>query len=200
MINVIKNVVILTLSIKHGGLCIAAYDLNTNRILRLVKNNSRENAIPRYYVRGINLLDEVTIDVIGECSTEHQTENTLIDLDYGFRRTGHSFRIQDIYYNLSSYTPVFGDNNYRIMNTIGLQHSLEIVKFENMHFEEINDKTKATFYCNNILHCRYSITDPRYFGCSDSIQSGYAIISLPVSDSFTQEGGYYKYISAIYPD
>ena len=32
------------------------------------------------------------------------------------------------------------------------------------------------------------------------IDSGYAVVSLPASDDFTEQKGYYKYVSAIYPD
>ena len=79
----IKNVIILTLSLKFNNLCIAAYDPSNNKIIRLVKDTSIENGIPRTYVRSINLLDEVRINILKYCPKEHQTENVLIDLKYG---------------------------------------------------------------------------------------------------------------------
>ena len=60
----IKNVIILTLSLKFNNLCIAAYDPSNNKIIRLVKDTSIENGIPRTYVRNINLLDEVRINIL----------------------------------------------------------------------------------------------------------------------------------------
>lgn len=95
----IKNVIILTLSLKFNSLCIAAYDASNNEIIRLVKDTSRENGIPRTYVRNINLLDEVSINILEYCPKEHQTENVLIDLDYGFKRTGRKADIRTIYIN-----------------------------------------------------------------------------------------------------
>lgn len=95
---------------------------------------------------------------------------------------------------------VFGNSKYRLINVSHLNHSLEIIKFENMRFFK-NDKgkSKASFIRNGVRHLNYSITDSRFFGDHAPVDSGYAVISLPPSDNFTREGGgYFKYISAIY--
>lgn len=200
----IKSVIILTLSLKFDGYCIAAYDASNNKIIRLVKDTSRENGIPKTYAWDISLLDEVNIDIIEYCPKEHQTENVVINLRYGLKRTGRKANIKAIYSNLQKHTCVFGDNNYKVFSTENFDHSLEIIKFENMHIQTkvINgkNKTKASFKCNSRVHLDYSVTDARYFEEETLISSGYSIISLPATDDFTEQYGYFKYVSAIYPD
>jgi hypothetical protein len=61
-------------------------------------------------------------------------------------------------------------------------------------------KTKASFKSNSKIHLDYSVTDARYFEEEEFIESGYSIISLPATDDFTEQYGYFKYVSAIYPD
>lgn len=199
----IKNVIILTLSLKFDSLCIAAYDPSNNEIIRLVKDASRENGIPKTYARNINLLDEVSINILEYCPKEHQTENVLIDLKYGLKRTGRMGDIRTIYNGLQKHTNIFGNNNYKVPSIETLDHSLEIIKFDNMHIQTkiINEKnkTKASFECNSKIHLDYSVTDARYFEEEEFISSGYSIISLPATDGFTEQYGYFKYVSAIYP-
>lgn len=196
----IKNVIILTLSLKFDSLCIAAYDASNNEIIRLVKDTTRENGIPKTYVRNINLLDEVSINILEYCPKEHQTENVLIDLDYGFKRTGRKADIRAIYINLQKNISIFGDNYYKVLSTENLDHSLEIIKFEDMNiYQNENNKTKASFVCDLNNHLWYSVTDPNFYGKEGLIKSGYAVVSLPASDNFTEEKGYFKYVSAIYP-
>jgi len=197
----IKNVIILTLSLKFDGLCIAAYDTSNNEIIRLVKDTSRENGIPRTYVRNINLLDEVSINILEYCPKEHQTENVLIDLGYGLKQTGRKANIRDIYINSQKHTCIFGDNYHKVLSTENLDHSLEIIKFENMNIcQNENNKTKVSFVCDFKNHLWYSVTDPNFYGKEGLIKSGYAVVSLPASDDFTEQNGYFKYVSAIYPD
>lgn len=197
----IKNVIILTLSLKFDGLCIAAYDTSNNEIIRLVKDTSRENGIPRTYVRNINLLDEVSINILEYCPKEHQTENVLIDLGYGLKQTGRKANIRDIYINSQKHTCIFGDNYHKVLSTENLDHSLEIIKFENMNIcQNENNKTKVSFVCDFKNHLWYSVTDPNFYGKEGLIKSGYAVVSLPASDDFKEQNGYFKYVSAIYPD
>jgi hypothetical protein len=200
----LKNVIILTLSLKFDGYCIAAYDASNNEIIRLVKDTSRENGIPRPYARNIDLLDEVSINILEYCPKEHQTENVLIDLEYGLKRTGRKADIRTIYNSLQKHTYIFGNTNYKVSSIGTLDHSLEIIRFENMHIQikTINEKTKtkASFKSNSKIHLDYSVTDARYFEEEEFIESGYSIISLPATDDFTEQYGYFKYVSAIYPD
>ena len=191
----------MTLSLKYNDYCIAAYDASNNEIIRLVKDTSRENGIPKAYASNINLLDEVSIKILGDSPKEHQTENVLIDLEYGLKPTGEKGDIRTIYNCLPECISVFGDCEYKLNNISNLDHSLEIIKFKNMVIRK-NDynKPKVDFECGIERHLSYSITDPGFYDKETKIDSGYVVVSLPASDDFTEQKGYYKYVSAIYPD
>ena len=197
-----KKVVILTLSEKWKKKCIVAFDREEKKLLRLVSSPENGDGIPLKYVNDIQLLDEVEIDVISSCPLEHQTENIFINLEFGLQKTGIIVEctLLDIYKNID--TTIFGDTDYKIDSVTDLSHSIEIVKFTEMYFENNGVgnkmKTKVRFNCQ---HKNYSLTDSRYYCCDRSIRSGYVVISLPLSDDYTREGnGYYKFISAIYED
>lgn len=198
-----KNVAILTLSEKHGGKCVAAYDFNDNKIIRLVSDASCGKSIPNKLVRGINLLDVVKIKVIEDCPLEHQTENVLIDLDYGLKKIKNNTDVLDLA-KLTSYNQaIFGNDEYKLQNNTGLSCSLQVINFENMElYKSDKNKTKVNFTCNGKQHNNYSVTDNNYFTITKSkIESGFAVISLPPSDDYTRNGGgYFKYVSAIYED
>ena len=198
-----KDVAILTLSEKHGGKCIAAYDFEDKKIVRLVSDAESGESIPKHLVRDVNLLDVVSVEVVEDCPFEHQTENVLVNLQYGFRQTTDSIDISELSKLATSSKYIFGDNRYKLQENTNLDYSLQVIKFQNMElYKNDNYKTKVDFTCNGIRHTNYSVTDNNYFTITKTrIESGFAVISLPPSDDYTRNGGgYFKYISAIYED
>lgn len=195
-----RKVVILTLSEKWSKKCVAVYDANTGDILRLVSNPQGEG-IPPLHTAHLQLLDVVEIEDLGSYPLEHQTENVLVDLSYELHKVGHVDNFDILEQLANSYTPVFGDANYKLYEVDKLNHSLEVVRFADMSFSE-NDKhkTKVSFKVSGRWHNSYSVTDSSFFGWTESVDAGYAVVSLPPSDDFTKAGnGYFKYVSAIYP-
>ena len=195
-----REVVVLTLSEKWGKKCVAVYDVNTGEILRLV-SNPQGDGIPSPYTYRLQLLDVIEIEDLGACPLEHQTENILVDLNWGLRKISHIDSFDLLEQLANSYTPIFGDTNYKLLTANGLNHSLEIVKFTAMSFtQNENNRTKASFRVNARWHNYYSVTDSTFFGRTESVAAGYAVVSIPPSDDYTRAGnGYFKYVSAIYP-
>lgn len=199
-----KEVAILTLSEKWGEKCIAAYDFQCNCLIRLVSEPEHGGGIPSSLVCSIDCLDIVRIKIKGKCPLEHQTENVLVDLEYGFRKTTSCISIETILPLIKIYPTIFSDSGYRICDVSHIDHSLEIVEFTCLEIGSSTNscgkvKTKASFIYNGIYQANYSVTDSMYFGKKLTIPSGYMVISLPPSDDFTRNGnGYYKYVSAIY--
>ena len=194
-----RRVIVLTLSEKFGKKCVAAYDFERERLVRLVSDENG-TGIPNHCVSDVNLLDVVEVEVVQACPLEHQTENELIDLRYGVRVVGCIDSFEELSHLANQYPPVFGDTNYKLYDTGNLNHSLEIVAFSGMSFFQAeNGKTKVTFRTNGRTHYNYSVTEKRFYGATGTKESGYAIISLPLSDDYTRDGGgYFKYVSAIY--
>lgn len=195
-----REVVVLTLSEKWREKCVVVYDVNTEEILRLVRS-PQGDGIPPFHTSHLQLLDVIEIEDLGSYPLEHQTENILVDLSRGLHKVGHVDTFDLLEQEANSYTPVFGDTNYRLFFVEDLGHSLEIVRFSAMSFSQNeNHRTKANFNVDGRWHNNYSVTDSAFFGQTESIAAGYAVISIPPSDDFTREGkGYYKYVSAIYP-
>lgn len=191
-------ITILALSKKWGGRCVAGYDQTDKRVVRLVSDESGKK-LDTGFTEGIRPLNTVEAEIICSCPKEHQTENVLIDTNCSLKITTYSNRIEDFDFLVHNGGDIFGNNRYKLNSAAHLDHSFELVKFNNMsvYFEE--DKAKADFYVEGTLHRWYRITDMVHEGRSELIKSGYAVVTVPPSDSFTEKSGYFKYIAAIYP-
>lgn len=193
-----KDVIILTISEKYKGKCVAAYDIKDDKLLRLVSDKNG-GSIPNCLVENITVLDVVEVDILEECAKEHQLENVRIDLLYGMvkKDTVDDYEVLD-YLNTGA-EMIFGNSSYKLYNCDDLDHSLEIIEFKDMRIL-LNEsgKAKAYFKIGDKLHSNYAVTDNNYFGRETVIPEGYAVISLPLSDDFTRRLGYFKYVSAIY--
>ncbi len=195
-----NEVIILTLSEKWGKKCVAAYDTKAQQLVRLVSEPEHGAGIAPWYTQLINLLDIVKVKIIQNSPIQHQTENVFIDLAYGLRKVGSLASINELAFLENKKPTIFGDCKYKLNDVSNLNHSLEIIKFDEMKlFKNENGKTKASFIHNGAQHLNYSVTDSHFFVDHAPIDSGYAVISLPPSDDFTKGGnGYFKYVSAIY--
>lgn len=195
-----REVVILTLSEKWHKKCVAVYDINREEILRLV-SSPQGDGIPSFYTSHLKLLDVIEIEDLGTYPLEHQTENILVDLSQGLHKVGYLDSFDLLEQLANSHGPIFGDTNYKLREVDDMEHSLEIVRFSAMSFFQTeNHRTKASFRVNGRWHNNYSVTDSTFFGRTESIAAGYAVVSIPPSDDYTRAGnGYFKYVSAIYP-
>lgn len=192
------DITILALSRKWGGRCVAGYDHSEERVVRLVSDRFGKE-LETQFTAGIKLLDAVEVEVVRSCPYEHQTENVLIDPSCCINISGSSSTIETFDSLLYEGGDIFGDNQYKLTDVSHLNHSFELIKFKNMSIYVEDSKTKADFYVERTLHRWYRITDMIHEGVSAQIRSGYAVITIPPSDDFTERSGYYKYIAAIYP-
>ena len=62
-----------------SGVCTTAYDLDTEKVLRLVSNKNG-GPIPKPYNQRYECLDIVAADIIEACPMGPQQENVLIDI------------------------------------------------------------------------------------------------------------------------
>lgn len=191
-------ITILALSRKWGGRCVAGYDHNENRIVRLVINrNGKELAAEM--TAGINTLDTVEVEVICRCPMEHQSENILIDVAYGLKKVRHTDAIEDYRFLRRQDNDVFGNNRTKVNDARDLDHSFELIEFNNMTIYNEDGKTKADFYVGDALHRWYRVTNIIHEGKNEVIKKGYAVVTIPPTDDYAVEHGFYKYIAAIYP-
>lgn len=191
------DVTILALSRKWGGRCVAGYDHDDKKMVRLVSDISGKE-LETQLTNGIELLDKVRVKIVDSCPCEHQTENVLVDPECSLTICGSS-SIEDFESFICEGGNIFGDNWYKIDYPLSSDHSIELVKFKNMSIYVESGKAKADFCVGGSLHRWYRVTDIVHEGKSETIKNGYAIITIPPSDDYAREHGYYKYIAAIYP-
>ena len=206
--------VVLTLSGKNQGICLAVYYPEKNRLYRLVGN---ENAgeLPISWKDNLNLLDVIEFKPIGFPKNGPQVDNIQIDMHIGIKNIGrYDGSIQSIYNSLSSGRmnsgKVFGNTSYKLEKADFFKHSLELIKVSNMKIIKQSNGNKVTgkadFICENLQHRIYSVTDFDYdirnksFDCWN-IGNAYLVVSIPPEPYVSPNGenlGYYKFVSAIY--
>lgn len=193
------KVCLLTLSEKFGNKCVVAYDYDNNKLIRLVSDKNATGIEPQD-VYGFNVLDIVNVKRISDAPLECQKENIIIDPNNITKVGEEDVSLLERILKATQHQYIFNDCLYKLFNN-NLDHSIEIIKFKDMIIKE-NDfgKIKSYFKYKGNDYSNFSITDSNYYNRKNySIDSGYAIITIPVSDEFTKQGrGYFKFIAAIY--
>jgi|GEM_PF-2515412 hypothetical protein len=192
------KVCLLTLSEKFGNKCVVAYDYENNKLIRLVSDKYATGIEPQDLC-GFNVLDIVNVKRISEAPLECQKENIIIDPNNITKVGEEDISLLERILNATQHQYIFNNLSYKLLNN-ELDHSIEIIKFKDMIIKENDFKTnKAYFKYKGNDYSNFSITDSNYYNKKNyTIDSGYAIITIPVSDEFTEQWGYFKYIAAIY--
>lgn len=125
------QVVIMTKSVKYGGLCVAGFECKTGNWVRLVSNQSITNRTFVYTDKStINILDKIEINILGSVATDIHKEDIYIDLTKPIIKLSTLSLSQALdIHNLESNQYVLGNNKHAIYNDPSyIGHSLEIVK------------------------------------------------------------------------
>ena len=201
----------------HGasGVCTTAYDIVSDRIIRLVSNRDG-GPITWPYNRRYECFDVIDATVVEACPIGPQQENFLINQP-SITNIGHCNAGIDAIYSLYKKTvehePLYMNDNHRSMVSVAsYHHSLEIVRVNNLKLEKNEwGKTIASFSVGEsslAVHYQYfSVKDPNYMlernpSATTDIGTAFIIVSIPHSPYYTNDGeykGYYKLIAAIYP-
>lgn len=206
--------VVLTLSGKHKGICLAVYCPEKNRLFRLV-SNSDGGELPLSLKDDLNLLDVIEFKPVDFPENGPQADNILIDMNIGVRRLGkYNGNIQDIYDSINNGRvnngEIFGNNSYTLDKADLFRHSLEIAKVSDLKIiKQTNgnrETGKAEFMCENVQHELYSITDFDYDIRKKNLDvwtigNAFIVVSIPSKPYINKDGdnlGYYKFVSAIY--
>lgn len=209
----IKRIIILTKSSKHHAYCVAAIDIESKKLIRLVSND-----INSYYAltdsnlryadnSRVEILDCVDVVCIKDNPTPLQPENLLIDTKYKFEKI-KKYSINDcvIICPTSKSKMILGNNSHLVSTTAihSVGKSIEFIEFSNGIISGIDKgngyyKFKLSFFSNGVRYQSFSITDPDFYQSHNGqqINSGYAIISLP-DDEWSKNNGYYKFVAKIF--
>lgn len=204
---------ILAISYKYTGLCVAGIDLNTLEFVRIghTINNSNECApiaLNELNFNGtlLKIRDVIDIDVKKMRVNGCQTENyELININNYLNELTIE-QIENLYLKISKPMYIFHDDNYKIAYNIAnnLNYSLLFCKVSNFNTYKLNNKLKCEFNYNGNYYSNISVTDcfttgyPSIFGngVSYDCDDVYVLVSLP-SDEWSKNNGSFKYVSGI---
>lgn len=201
-----KIVIILTMSSKHHGYCVAGIDISNRKWVRLVSNNSdnygalNKNNIICKNGEKCKPLDVVEIPIIKYKPLPYQPENFLIDeSERWIKRDTVTLKQVIKIHNLENYDVLLG-NIYPYITEEKIKkvgRSLIIVKVTDLIIEHPKEKsTKATFIYNDIRYNNISVTDPDYYQVNCKLKKAILVMSLP---SAPYNGNkYYKFIAKIF--
>lgn len=200
---------VLTKSGKNGAICLAVYDYQNNKLLRLVSNRNG-NGIPYHIADRFNKFDIISFEIIEYVPFEHQTENVLIDLDSIQKvifSTKEKNKVINKFINIkcNENNKVFSNFSYNLNDISNINHSLETIVVKHLALclikNSVGDlKTKANFIYNGHKYKYFAVTDFDYDLRKDSSSELYIgdaclIISLPLKAAVNDS--YYKIVASI---
>ena len=199
------DIIILTVSSKHGDYCVSGVVCETGNMIRLVSENKETNyAIPRevlVYRDGsfCTPLDIVKIPIFKPSPLRYQPENMLIDKDFSWTKRGR-VKLSDV---LEIHPPdnkkyIFGTTSYVTNeNAIrDLNYSLTIIKVAEFELvlgtNNLGEKrTKCRFKYNGVIYENMSVTDPLLY----KLPTGYKVREAVLVISIPNDSPWYKFVS-----
>jgi len=205
-----RQMIVLTMSYKQGGYCLAGIDPVSGKWMRLVTENG--GAVSKNYCKSFNLRDCIEVEIISSAATEIQPENLLLDesFDAHVVEGDVSFEVIKKIHPLEKNKNIFGRwRNYEIdKKYIAGRGSLTIIEAENVVIVPTEDGKAANlnFDCLGMKYSGYRITDRTYRNISQTIILGKAILVVSMGENFpfkkndgTGSDRYYKFVATIYP-
>ena len=183
-----------------SGKCITGLDLDSNRIVRFVRN-SLGAPVENPYCNRLQPLGVYDVKFIKRCPLACQTENVIVDYpnaNYLGEFEGGIDALYKQYQKVEFKDRSFLlDGSYKLTDISPFMHSLEIIKASNIYIGVDRMKTIASFSYRGKGFRFVSVTDPDYMGIEQIIEEAYLVISIPTDDYDGQ--GYFKFIAAIFP-
>ena len=207
-----KRVIILAKSNKFSGYCVAGFDIDSKKYIRLAPKNEPNNpqtslleADLRYSNNEpISVLDIVKCTVVKQAADKHQTENWVLDVNAPKEKLG-TVSITELGKYLSYEDLVFYSTEEYVKNTTidgNVFHSIEMILVSDVDIYNRYGKIKADFtYKENKYTC-ISVTDPVYTGTSKEnthikhLDNAILVITLP-HDTYIN-GLYYKIVASVF--
>lgn len=198
--------VILTLSYKNGGYCVAGIDRETNKWIRLVSGDDiTHNEISDKYLIGLCALDVIEVELLKRLPCLCQTENYLIDERVLPFKKG-KISLCGIAEFISYGTNIFGNTKAYLSESEISKTPISLAAFivQDIQFDfKFNDiKGKYSYKCSftycNQYYSDISLTDPEYRHLSynaKTLPHAVVIISLPC---IPYKGKYYKFVAKIF--
>ena len=203
----IKTVVILANSVKHGKHCVAGKCVNTKQWIRPVSDNEGKELtnehvsyINKYGKYVVKPKQKIEMNLIQGVPLVNQPENYLINNNSTWQQR---YKIED--FELEQYldhpltlwgTSTNVSYNEVINGNINIEQSLYLVKVDNLelHINNIN-KRRAKFTYNNIAY-NLPVTDPQFDKIKSNNQQLLSILCLSLGECFNNNC--YKIVATIF--
>lgn len=207
-----KHIIILAKSNKFSGYCVAGFDIDSKKYIRLVPKNELDNpqtslleADLRYSNNEpISVLDIVKCTVVKQAADKHQTENWVLDVNAPKEKLG-TVSITELGKYLSYEELVFYSTEKYVKNTTidgNVSHSIEMILVSDLEIYNRYGKIKADFTYKGNKYTGMSVTDPVYMVPSQAnssikhLDNAILVITLP-HDTYINEL-YFKIVASIF--
>lgn len=217
---------ILAISYKHGGLCVAGLDYDSLRFVRIGKGYvTKPDCLPlsvidmRVGERTLRVMDLIEIDVIKLPTVGPQCENYRLIKINRFVKTLSLREIDAVYNKIIRTESIFLNGNKIITasEATGLESSIGFFKVSDFRLgvtvnETGTPKYRSWFTYNNVRYSNLSTTDcavcgypPSLYGLAPLVGKDspikrlgdvYITVTLP-PEPWTGDNCYYKYVSGI---
>lgn len=203
-----KRMIVMTVSSKNRGYCVAGIDIKTHRWIRLVtEDKESKGALSSTDLlcndgRRIEVLDVIEVDVICELPTEIQPENFLLDTsECIYKVSKKEFDEALGYLEQPKIMYIFG-NTYpyaKEAKVRGLGYSLILVEVTDLWVKQVfnkekEPKTKVDFIYYHDKYENLAVTDPDFYLKDLKVNKAYLVISIGAS----YNDNYYKFVSKIF--
>jgi len=204
----VKEIIILTKSNKHGGYCIAGIDTKNGKWIRLVSSNSAsECAVPEEQLQFgdgsvLEILDVIAVDILEYVPSVVQKENYLYDERERWIKLGkatlNEVVCQHGFDDTNDY--ILYNRGYSVIEneiTDGKSLYLLKVKSPSLYINQYN-KTKFNFLYNNNWYFNFSVSDSNYVNKNTDFDGKDVVVVFSLTDKFERTGKYYKMVANIF--
>lgn len=204
------QICVLTKSDKHGGFCVAGFNIVTGKYIRLVSSKEAGNdTIPLEYMKDVEPLDVIEVYIKESVPTSPQKENCLVTLSKTPTVIG-KMSIEDVLNfiakNQENYV-FFNTNEYLSSEEISkASNSLQVVEVENfttVSYESVNEffQVKKIYKCDfeykGKKYSNISLTDPLCKTEKEiNLKKALIVVSIP-SIPFKNDR-YYKFVAKVF--
>ena len=169
----LKTVIIMTKSVKHGGFCVAGIDIFTGKWIRFVLDEDRPLYNSDLICKNggsIQVLDIVNVKLKGHSPTYYQPENYLLDTKYRIERISKCTinsvlklhppeRKVPLFYNYDRKVSPSEIKNVPEKK----RYSLALIKPDTAYvYRDDYGKTRCTFQYYGHKFSNIAVTDPNY--------------------------------------
>lgn len=203
-----KEIAILTKSSKNRGYCVAGIDLETGEWIRLVSDDvGSHGALFEGHMRYVNggicqILDIVSVPVLGPAPGIYQPENVLIDSAEQWEKLGVISIDEVLQLHPAEYHNYLLGNEYSYItdakiDTVG--HSLILVEVSDLVITHPGEhQTKASFRYNFDTYMNMSVTDQEFYDVPNGKKYSSAILVMSLPEVPYNERYFYKFVAKIF--